>query len=410
MPTTLPLEIQIVTTSDGELIELPSRYVGCLRVVAVPVVVLGLVFAGGGLALLLFNSGLYHKLSGGIGSIGIAPIILGAMILPAGLVPVALGLFMFGGRNTIELRDEQLIATHRSGPMRWRRVIPMKDLRKFEIKTGNPESSPKGTDPRVGALNVVLDGGARRNLAWGYHKDTLRALADYLAEQCRSRAGATLMHSSLAPIEVEERTIGQDRELEKIMRAREAAGQDLTDNTVGIPPKPADSTVVYEPQEDGLTITVPPVGVRKGSKGMFGFSIIWNGFMALVTIGWLFAGKNSDAVIAYIVFPVFWLVGIVILLGAINAGRRRAILDVVGDTLLITRKTLFKTTQQEIHRDNIKSIRRDKSGVEINDVPVLNLQVHLHQGKKVSMLSQLTNEELSWIAALLREVLRVPGK
>ncbi|MEZ6190857.1 MAG: hypothetical protein R3C45_06140 [Phycisphaerales bacterium] len=272
MTNRLPPEIQIVTTSDGELIELPSRYVGCLRVVAVPVIVLGLVFAGGGLALLLFNSGLYHKLSGGIGSIGIAPIILGAMILPAGLVPVALGLFMFGGRNTIELRDEQLIATHRSGPMRWRRVIPMKDLRKFEIKTGNPESSPKGTDPRVGALNVVLDGGARRNLAWGYHKDTLRALADYLAEQCRSRAGATLMHSSLAPIEVEERTIGQDRTLEKILQAKEAAGEHVSDNTVGIPPRPADSTVIYEPHEDGLTIKQSRWWVcTKGPRGCLGW-------------------------------------------------------------------------------------------------------------------------------------------
>ncbi|MEZ6190856.1 MAG: hypothetical protein R3C45_06135 [Phycisphaerales bacterium] len=40
----------------------------------------------------------------------------------------------------------------------------------------------------------------------------------------------------------------------------------------------------------------------------------------------------------------------------------------------------------------------------------MNLQVRLHKGKKISMLSQLSNEELSWIAALLREALRVPGK
>lgn len=410
MSTSLPPEIQTVTTPRGELIDLPSRYVGCLRVAAVPVIVLGLVFAGGGLAISLFASGWYHRLSGGAGPVDIALVVIGVTFFLMGLVPVVAGCFMFGGRNRIELRDDRLIATQRSGPLRWRREMAIKDVRKLEVKTGNPENTPKGSNPMLGALNVVLDGGTRRNLAWGYHKDTLRALADYLVERCQSRTGATLMPSNAPAIEIEERTLGQDRELEKIMRAKEAAGEHVPDNTVDVPPQPTDSIVIYEPHEDGMTITVPPMGVHKGSKGMFGLAVLWNGFMAVVTAGWLFAGKKNDPVIAYIVIPLFWVVGIAFLLGAVNAGRRRAILDVVSDTLLITRKTLFKTTQQEVHRDNIQSIRRDASGTKINDVPVLNLQVRLHKGKKISMLSQLTNDELSWIAALLREALRVPGK
>lgn len=410
MTNALPPEIQAITTPRGELIEMHTRYVGCLRVAAVPVIVIGLVFAGAGLAMSLLNSGLLHRLTTGDGRVDIALALFGVPFFLAGLVPVVFGCFMFGGRNTIELRDDQLIATHRSGPLRWRRQIPMKDIRKFEIKTGNPESTPAGTDPMVGALNVLLDGGTRRNLAWGYHKDTLRALADYLAEQCQTVAGSKLVDNRQATIVIEERTLGQDDALDKIRRAKGEAKPYVSDNTVGIPTQPADSNVIYEPHEDGLTITVPPVGMRKGSKGMLGFSIFWNGFMALATAGWLYAGRSDAALIVYIIFPLFWLIGIAMLLAAMNAGRRTAILDVVGDTLLITRKTLFKTTQQEVRRDNIQSIRRDASGTKVNDVPLLNLQVRLVEGKKISMLGQLSNDELSWIAAILREALNLPGK
>jgi hypothetical protein len=411
MTPRLPPEIQVITTPGGELYELPAKQVGCLKIATVPLILIGLAFSFTGLYAAVYESGLLGMLMGRAGKpFNPINLVFGVPFFLIGLVPIYLGVMIYGGRSTIELRDDVLIATQRSGPFRWRREVALDRIKQFQVKSSNPDDLKVAVGKAACALNVATADNKYYSLAWGYDKPMLRALADYLAERCPDHAGATLMHGSAQAIEVEERTIGQDRELEKIMRAREAAGQDLTDNTTDIPPKPADSTVVYEPHEDGLTITVPPVGVRKGSKGMFGFSIFWNGFMALVTVGWLFAGKNSDAVIAYIVFPVFWLVGIVILLGAINAGRRRAILDVVGDTLLITRKTLFKTSQQEIHRDNIKTIRRDKSGVEINDVPVLNLQVHLHKGKKVSMLSQLSDEELSWIAALLREALRVPGK
>ena len=131
--------------------------------------------------------------------------------------------------------------------------------------------------------------------------------------------------------------------------------------------------------------------------------------VALFTGFWVSAGKQNvtDLLIFSAIISLFWAVGIGMLVAAINAGRRRAILDVVGDTLLITRQNIFKNRQQEVHRDNIKSIRRDKSGVEVNDVPVLNLQVRLHEGKKISMFSQLSNDELSWVAAVLREALGV---
>lgn len=404
MPDELPPSVLVVTTPRGELYELPSRDVGCLRIVAIPVVLVGLLFCAVGLYVSLIEGGLLGVITGGrMGGgkpLDLFNAVFGVPFFLSGFVPLYTGAFLYAGRSTIELRDDSLIATQRSGPFRWRRKIGIADIRKFQVKSANMDEKQLAIGSALSALNVSLAGGRLRNLAWGYPKNDLRALADHLASRCKAPARAKLIHDDQQAIEVEERILGQEKFESDVPEVNED----------GVPPRPTDSTVIYEPHEDGLTITVPPVGMRKASKGMLGFAIFWNGFMAVVTTGWLFAGKGSDAVIVYIVFPLFWLVGIAMALGAVNAGRRRAILDVVGDTLLITRKTLFKTTQQEVHRDNIKSIRRDKSGVEVNDVPVLNLQVRLHQGKKISMLSQLSNNELSWIAALLREALRVPGK
>lgn len=263
----------------------------------------------------------------------------------------------------------------------------------------------------IGALNAELVGGGRRNLAWGYHKDTLRAMAKLLTERCRVRDGAILVDDNQTTIVVEERTLGQWGQFEAYRRAHNKNVSDLPPETHDIPPQPVDSEVKLEVRDDGLTLSIPPVGICKGSKGLFGFSIFWNGFMVVFTRFWIVGSNGStqgwSLLMLVAFFGLFWAIGIGTLIAAINAGRRRAILDVVGDTLLITRQNIFKTRQQEVHRDNIKSIRRDRSGVEVNDVPILNLQIRLHEGKKISLFSQLSDDELGWLAAVLREALGV---
>ena len=237
------------------------------------------------------------------------------------------------------------------------------------------------------ALNVVLPDGNLRNLAWGYPKPMLRTVAGHLSRRCERNGGGKLLNEDRPGIEVEERVLGQDRMIDALIEGKEGASDDVM-----IPPKPVDSSVILETNDVGLTITVPPVGVRKGGKGMFGFSIFWIGFVAVFTFFWFYGGSGFRGVELLMIcgfLSLFWAIGIGMMISAVNAGRRQAIVDVVGDTLLITRRSIFKTRQQEVQRDNIKSIRRDKSGVEVNNVPVLNLQVRLHEGKKVSMFSQL---------------------
>ena len=406
MPDALPPDIQIVTTMRGTLYELPAHEVGCLRIVAVPMILFGLVFVGVGLYIALIEGGLIGWMTdgrvGGGGPVDPFQAMFGIPFFLSGLVPLLFGAFLLGGRSSIELRDDRLIATHRFGPIYRRKKIAISQIRKFQIKSINPDHAPQALDQTLSALNAILVDGGFKNLTWGYPKQTLRALANHLSERCREQAGAKLFDDDQTVIEVEESTIGDG------LRDAMTEARNNSPKRVGeTPSRPENAVAILERQDDGLTITIPAVGIRKGSKGMFGFSVFWNLFMAVFTGIWTFADHQGvgDLLFVIAILSLFWAVGIVMLIASINTGRRRAILDVVGDTLLITRQNIFKTRQQEVHRDNIQSIRRDKSGTEVNDVPILNLQVHMHEGKKIAMLSQLSNDELAWIAGELRRAL-----
>lgn len=404
-------EVEVVTTPLGERYVLPTRHEGCLRIVSIPMLVIALVFLFVGGYTSLIEGGVWDWFQGNATGrpFNLFYALFGLVFISIGYGALYLGVMLFGGRSVIELRNNLLIATQRSGPFRWRRKIPLDTIKKLQVKSSNVDRDQAKARTSLCALNVVKKDGGLYNLAWGYPKPMLRALAKQLSAGCESAKGARLIDEA-GGIEVEETMIGEDRLVDAIKQAK-GEGPDTLEFEA-VPEQPADSTIIVEPHDAGVTITVPPVGMHKGGKGMYGFSIVWNGFMLIVTTMWLLGGKQrgGEWFIILAVLSLFWTVGLSMLVATINAGRRRAILDVVGDTLLITRQNIFGTKQQEIARDNIASIRRDKSGVEVNDEPILNLQIRLHEGKKISMFSQLSDEELRWLAAVLREAMGVPGR
>ncbi len=416
MPTPLPPEVTVQSTPTGVMYLLPKREAGWLKKIANLLTLIGLILIGVALYLILFPTGLYTWLmdqwsSGGqAGSYDFTNLFGAFFALPClffGIPLLKFGRFLSGGKTSIELRSDQLITTQGSGPLRRRRKYNISKIKKLQVKTARPGEAPDFLSNIAAALNITLTDGKTRNLTWGYKQELLLALATDISAQVEQQAGATLFESDQTSIAVEERTLG-DNLVRSASQHRNNEPQ--PSNQYETPPRPDDAVSTLEYNSDGLTITVPPVGMRKGSKGMFGFSIIWNLFMSVFTIGTIAGGAmtDPDAWVVWLIVPLFWTVGIWMALAAINAGKRRAILDVVGDTLLITRKSIFKTRQEEVHRDEIESIRRDASGTEVNDVPILNLQIHRKQGKKIALLSQLSNDELAWIAGELRSVLAKP--
>jgi len=180
---------------------------------------------------------------------------------------------------------------------------------------------------------------------------------------------------------------------------------------------PTGSNLTLDVRADGLTLEVPRQPIRKASKGLFAFGILWLGFCMLFTavasLNPLFGiGETDidwqdpmDLLMVAGFMAVFYAVGIGMLLAAVNAARRRVILDVVGDTLLVTRSNLFGTQQHERPAADISAIHRGPTNTEINNVPIEALQIESRNHKKLQLLSHLTNEEIDFVADILHRAL-----
>ncbi|NBC11243.1 MAG: hypothetical protein GVY24_05825 [Planctomycetes bacterium] len=338
-------------------------------------------------------------------------------VLVGGFV-ASLGLAVMFGRNAVEIDRGRVKAIERVGLFRWSRKRPIEAVRKIEVVSGGGKGSGRvARDDGSGltglsGMRAECDGHKALMLAWGYPRAMLLALADAVADEANADRPARLVDDEESRVRVVERELDLSTD-----RPADDDGPET------IPPQPASSKAVLRSQADGLTLRIPPTGMRKGSKGLFGFSLLWNGFMAVFTTvmvlaltGVLEGESDIDSVgemIGAIAFVgLFWAVGIGMLLGAINAGRREAILDLIGGggsgTLLVTTKSLFGTKQREWSADQISHLGVGPSGIKVNDVPVMELQVHPKEGKKVGLLRQLDDDELEWIAANLRVALGVP--
>src|SRR5207248_1291005 len=135
-------------------------------------------------------------------------------------------------------------------------------------------------------------------------------------------------------------------------RMRQALGQSYSDSGVcpdpyeaDQPEQPADSRVRVEQQPNSVVLTVPPAGLLRGSKGMFGAGLFCCAFMVLFTTIVLFIGVGDAVFLAFAV--LFWGIGIGLVLGGINMGRRRAVLAVVNDTLMIYQTDIFRSIRHE---------------------------------------------------------------
>lgn len=187
---------------------------------------------------------------------------------------------------------------------------------------------------------------------------------------------------------------------------------DATDVVPSSPPKGSQITIERFP--DGLTIQIPPAGLWRGTHGLFTVALFWNGFMTVFTAAMLGAFFGAGAMKDHAVWllplllSIFWLVGIGILLGSLNMGRRRAAIAVTGGTLMVIQTGLFGSKQRDWPPGDVEAVRAGPSGMTVNDQPVLELQIFDGGASKFGLLAGRPDRELEWLADTLREALQVP--
>lgn len=333
--------------------------------------------------------------------------LLGLPGLAVGLALITFALYVRFGRTVIEIADGKLSVIDSLGALRWRRSRPVEAIHTIEThgeigfignegqRTGRDHESESKL--RIPGLRVRCHDAKPMPVLVDAEPASLRALAESLAERVDAAGPAKLV--SRPAVQVVEAV---DDVIDPVERDQRLAHE-----------QPADTTLQLERRADGLTVTVPAAGVFKSKAGFFGFGLIWCAFMSLFTFMVFitgFKGEDGEPIthdaggLALMIgmFVLFWAVGIGMLLAGWNQGRRHSVIDVVGDTLLFTQVSLFGTREYEWRADQIKRLAWATSDIESNDEPVMCLRIEPTEGKARKLLLERDDEELQWLAAVLR--------
>jgi hypothetical protein len=332
----------------------------------------------------------WRELSAGKG--GTMEIIFAIFIcgfIVAGLVPFAVGLFVLAGRTRVVAGADRLVITEIAGPVRRSRKLRFQDIARLEVRSGSRASGgalPPGSNPiyGLGAINAVMRQGKGRLVLAGYPRDWLEPIAAELSETMR-----------LTGADVEVKSIETLKEEPKVVSERNV-------------PRPTASKVQMERRVNGFAMQVPPAGVRRGSRGLFFVGLFWclvvTGICALMLKT---KGAHSAQWPVWIFLGFFWFIGVVMLISAVNMGRRRATIAVESGAVKLELHSLFGSRKLAWGRGEIASVAAGPSGVTVNNVPVIELQIRPVKGKKVGILGGRADDELQWMASELSGALEL---
>jgi hypothetical protein len=341
----------------------------------------------------------------------------------------------------IEIRDGELIAIERAGLFWRRRRWPLAQLKRLQVMglagssagatsqrteaeaivaqyqsgrsrrrlgTGEPGSESNrlvavaeaSLTRNLNALTGVLDSNKRFILAAGYPREWLTRLGDEISARSNVAVEAPNREKleNAPPILGLQSIVAQAEE-----DVRLAAEPDFFEQPVG-------SEVEVDSFDGGVTLRVPPAGV-KGKVGLIRFSILWfvviGGFTAIFAAANIRqAGFGAALFGAVAVMSLFWLAGAGMLLVGWNMARRESAVAVVDGKLLVMQTGLRRAKRREWPLSEIQSIRVGPSDMEVNDIPVPELQMHGGKAKLFGMLAGRDARELTWMATVLRQAMR----
>lgn len=240
-------------------------------------------------------------------------------------------------------------------------------------------------------------------LLLGYERHVIDSVVEMLQQEV-----------GLGAISVESKTaVGKvDAVSSAVSNKNQLVVEDLQDEVDSSKPleQPAGTIITMEQIENATIYRVPPVGIMKVGTFLW-FSIIWIVISTVVFSGFIYAtleGNNNDVPlwIPILLGLIFISIGVGLFVGAINVGRRSSIFGVANGLLWIERISIFGKKTMQFEKENIRSIAIGPSGTEVNDVPVMELQIKAI-GETVGMLSQFSESEIEWLADSLRRRLDV---
>jgi hypothetical protein len=107
-----------------------------------------------------------------------------------------------------------------------------------------------------------------------------------------------------------------------------------------------------------------------------------------------------------VLLTVFVAIGVGMLLTAIQLAFRHAVILASRDSLVFTQTGPIRKSKYQWKSEELTAIRCANSSAEVNHQPLKELQVET-RGKKRGLLTGRNEDELMWLASVLRNFYRV---
>jgi hypothetical protein len=392
MNTEHSLPFEVIDIPGGRVYRLPVREIGAARFLAL--IPLGLVVVGthfgydlarSAIALPQFAGGVWLWLS-----------------LAVALLVWAWGCYYFlsaaaalwCGRTEIEVRDDgSLRSCDRVGWFRYHWAkLPPQTVQKLIVRDSSQVPNTEGRLP--------LKRGTFWQLAAQNSRGKLQAIAHYHKREVLEPLAPVLSQQlSLAATNADIATPATNAITVQVV---EPPSRDVSE-------QPATSQVVCEQHANGVTLTVPPVGVLVPHGGMFIVGCVFE------TLGWVVLGiivvsqfQGNPKPLALIGLAIVAIAaGTAMMLMALQAGLKRFIFAVVGDQLLLLEAGLLRSKRHEWTRDAIADIVCDTNHFSQTSRGKPFLGIVLKDKTTIEFLVDRDELELRWIATVLRNALRL---
>jgi hypothetical protein len=366
--------------------------------------------------------------------------------VPVGLKTATVGLFVLVGHSEIELCRDTLSARECCGPLRWAWQRSTADLRRFLVSDRLGPSPGTGTRAALAAaLNFLFCGCGDLGviipewkaavghanvplwLAPGYPRPWLLAVADDLARRCTPPPGPATAPEAGAPAQAiiapvpafpispvippPPRTRPEPTSAPAPPRIAVVEQDADLSRYEELDERPAGSRIVADTTAGGLTFIVPPPG-WEANRGWVAGGVV----ACLIALGLslsLCGGAQSigGATVTVLLALPAWAIGIGVLLVASDRARRRVVLDVTGDTLVVWQPGLFRVRPRRWARQHVADVFVMHYLRDEDDPEYWELQVHPQpgHGEPLRLLGHCHEAELRWLATRLRRTLQCPG-
>ncbi len=383
---------EVLDIPGGRVYRLPVRDIGSARFLAL--IPLGLVAVGTHFAYDLARTAIaMPQLAGGVWlwiSLAVALLVWARSCYYFLSAAAAI----WCGRTEIEVRDDgSLRSCDRVGWFRYQWTkLPPQTVQKLIVRDSSQVPNTEGRLPlkrgHFWQLVAQNSRGKLHPIAHFHGREVLEPLAPVLSQQL-----------SLAATNADIATPATNAVTVQVV---EPPSRD-------VPEQPATSNVVYEPRADGVTLTVPPVGVLVPQGGMFIVGGVFEtlGFgLLVVVIATQFQGNPLPLAL---IGPalVGMMGGAAMMLVAIQAGQKRFILAVVGEQFLMLEAGPFRSKRHEWTRDELADIVCDTLPFSQTSRGKPFLGIVLKDKTTIEFLVDRNELELRWIATVLRKSLRL---